>query len=78
MSSEKPIIATNNGGNSDGVIEGKNGFLVSNEKQLKEKLELLIKDKKLRENMQKESKVLFKERFESNIVVKIIIDFYSK
>ena len=45
-----PIIATNNGGQTDFIKEGKNGFLIdySNKDSLKEKIEKLSKDKKLR------------------------------
>ncbi|MBC8500882.1 MAG: glycosyltransferase family 4 protein [Nanoarchaeota archaeon] len=70
----KPIIATDNGGNSEGVIDEKNGFLINNEEQLKQKLEKLIKHKTLREKMALESKRLFKEKFSK----KVILSKYKK
>ena len=61
----KPIIATNNGGNIEGVIDGKNGFLINSEKELKEKMGTLIKNYRLRKKMGLKSKKLFEEKFEN-------------
>jgi len=74
----KPLIATDSGGNQDCIRDGKNGFLVKAEvKELKEKLEKLISDSKLREKMGKESRKLFEERFESNSVIERIVSLYT-
>lgn len=53
MAMEKPVIATNVGGNKDTVINGKNGFLVPthNPKLLASSIKKLIKDDELRRNM---------------------------
>jgi len=73
----KPIIATDNGGNPEGVIDGKNGFLVKSEEDLKQKLERLIKDKILRKTMSSNSKRVFEEKFSKELVVKKIENSYK-
>jgi glycosyltransferase involved in cell wall biosynthesis len=52
-----PIIATNNGGQTDVIDEGENGFLMNygDTKKMKEMIERILKDKKLRNNMVKEN-----------------------
>lgn len=60
-----PIVTTDEGGIKDIVEEGKNGFIVpqKNIEVLAEKLELLIKDEKLRERMGEEGCRKFKREF---------------
>lgn len=48
MASAKPIIARTNMGTVDIVVHGENGYLYHNEKELREHLELLLSDYKLR------------------------------
>ena len=53
-----PLISTNNGGQVDIIKEGKNGFFINygDVKSLAHKINLLIKDKPLREKMSKQNK----------------------
>ena len=52
----KPILATNVGGNSDGVIDGVNGFLTTqNVDDISTKLRIMIRNKRLRRKMSKQS-----------------------
>jgi len=74
---KKPIIATNVGGNKEGVINNVNGYLINNIQELTQKLEILIQDKKLREKMGEESEKIYKEKFQPEKLLKQIIEFYS-
>ncbi|MBD3203667.1 glycosyltransferase [Candidatus Woesearchaeota archaeon] len=74
----KPIIATNKGGNSDAVIDNKNGFLIDSEKTIPEKLKVLIHNKKLRIKFGKESKKLYENKFKKEKVIQDVIDFYKE
>ena len=71
----KPLIASNLGGNPEGIKD--NGFLVNNSKELTEKLNLLIKDKKLREKMGKNARKLYDEKFDPKKLIKQTIEFYQ-
>ena len=73
----KPIIATDNGGNSEGVERGKNGFLVRNEEELTEKLKILINSEKIRKDLGKKSRQLFENKFEKESVTKKILAAYK-
>lgn len=72
-----PIIATNNGGNSECVVNGKNGFLIDSEEKLAEKLQELIDKPKLREKMGLESKKLYANKFAYEKVLAKIVKTYS-
>ncbi len=74
----KPIIATAAGGNPEGVVDGKNGFLIRNKSELKSTMEKLIKSKSLRNKLGKESKRLFKKSFDITGLLKSILNFYEK
>ncbi|QQG38514.1 MAG: glycosyltransferase family 4 protein [Candidatus Woesearchaeota archaeon] len=67
--SAKPVIASNEGGTSDILIHNKTGFLSNNEEEFKRYLEILIKDKKLRNKMGKEALRRIK-KFDWNVVLK--------
>jgi len=68
----------NVGGNPECVIDGKNGFLAEPEiKEIKEKLQGLITNSKLRELMGKKSKEIFEENFSSNQIIKKVIRVYD-
>lgn len=68
MNYSLPVIATNVGGNMESVIDNKNGFLVekNNEKELSNKLDLLIRNKDLRKKMGKKSKEFLIKNFSIN------------
>ncbi len=74
----KPIIATNKGGNKEQVKDNLNGFIVKNQKDLREKINTLAKGKRLREKMGKESKKLYNEKFSKNKIIKQIIELYKE
>lgn len=70
-----PVITTNEGAIPEIVDNGKTGFIVSksNPKEIADKLEILIKDKDLRESMGKQGRKKFLEKytieqFEENLV----------
>lgn len=60
-----PCISTNEGGISGIIDDGKTGFIVEkrNPVQLAEKIEVLLKDKKLRKYMGAAGKIKFDEEF---------------
>ena len=73
---KKPIIATNTGGNEDVVLE--NGFLVKPEiESIKDGLNNLIKNEKLREKMSSESKKIYDKKFDKEEIIKKIINIYK-
>ncbi len=74
----KPIIATSVGGNNDAVINRRNGFIVNSEEEMAEKLQILVSDKSLRNKMGKESRKIFKEKFDNKKNIKKIIQLYKK
>lgn len=53
MACKKPVITLNNGGPKDIITDGKEGFLVNtkNPKEISEKINILLRDTKLRERM---------------------------
>ena len=69
---KKPVITTNVGGTSETMIDGVTGFLVekSNHEQLIEKLELLLDDKKLSEQMGEAGRKFVQEKFSMEYSVK--------
>ena len=74
----KPVIATNVGGNSEGVIDGKNGYLIKPSKdELKEKLKTLIENKELRKKMGKEARNIYEGRFVLEKNITKIINLYK-
>ena len=68
MNYSLPVVATNVGGNKESIINNLNGYLVekNNSEQLTTKLELLIKDIKLRKKMGHEGKKLINNYYEIN------------
>jgi len=76
---EKPLIATNVPGCKEMVKNNENGFLVEpkNSQQLVEKIETLIKDKKLREKFGKRSREIVKKNFNVEKVVRETIELYN-
>jgi len=76
----KPIVTTNVAGCKDVVEHGKNGFLIPTKDSdaLAEAVEILIKNKKLREKFGKHSRKKAIKEFDKNIVVEKIINLYKK
>lgn len=79
MAAGKPVIATSVCGNSEIIKDGKNGFLVppGDYKALSEKIALLLKDKKLRENMGRQGFEMLNEPFEVSHMVNWIEQVYN-
>ena len=74
----RPIIATNVGGNPEGVVDGRNGFLVNPEvMEIRDRLKQLLSDDALRSQMGGESRKLFTERFSIDLLLEKVINFYG-
>jgi N,N'-diacetylbacillosaminyl-diphospho-undecaprenol alpha-1,3-N-acetylgalactosaminyltransferase len=78
-SMQKPIVTTDTAGCRDVVKDGENGFLVpiKEAKPLAEKIEILVKDKKLRISMGKRSRERAVSEFELQKVVKAYVELYK-
>lgn len=64
MSCEAPVIAIDEGGFRESVVNGKTGFLIKrNSKELKEKIDLLLSDDKLRIEMGESGRKLIVDKF---------------
>jgi len=76
----KPIVTTNAVGCREVVEHGRNGFLIPtrDSKALAEAIEILIKNKKLREKFGKISRKKAIKEFDKNIVIEKIINLYKK
>ncbi len=71
-----PIVATNTGGTSDGVIDGKTGYLVApgNLADLQDKITTLVNNADLRKEMGQNGKIYA----QSNFSIDIMLDKYEK
>ena len=71
----KPVIATDVGGNSEMMINGKTGFLVEkgNDEQLIEKLRLLLENVDMGKKMGNEGRKFIEETFNWEVVTKFFI-----
>ena len=71
----KPVIATNVGGNSEMMVDGKTGFLVEkgNDEQLIEKLRLLFEDVDMAKKMGNKGRKFIEETFNWEAVTKFFI-----
>lgn len=80
MAAGLPIISTDKGAITESVIDGVNGFIVDagSPKQIAEKLNMLIENRDLREQMGKKSKDVYLEKFtESKMVDNLSRAFLS-
>jgi len=74
-----PIIGSDVGGIRDSVINGKTGLLFEygNSEDLKKKIKLLLKNKKIRDRMSKNAKI-FARKFDWNIKAKQYLNLLEK
>ena len=74
-----PVITTNVPGCRDAIIDKETGFLVplKNAKVLSDKIEILIKDKKLQRMMGKAGRTLAINKFDLKIIVPQIVNLYE-
>ncbi|MBD7970811.1 glycosyltransferase family 4 protein [Paenibacillus gallinarum] len=79
MSNSLPIVATFVGGIPEVILNGKNGFLIDpgDIDGLTESLETLINDKKLRQAMGMENRIIISEKFDMNIITKKLRTIYQ-
>lgn len=64
MACEVPVIAVNEGGFRESVIEGKTGFLIERKQEkLKDKIDILLSDDRLRVEMGKNGRKLVLDKF---------------
>ena len=63
MSSSKPVIAKTNMGTVDVVVDGKTGYLYSNDEELRKYLGLLISDRQLRKTVGSNGRRLVEEKY---------------
>ncbi len=80
LSMEKPVVASDVGGNRELVLDGKVGFLVPprDPKVAAEKILILLKDKDLREKLGKEGRRRVQENFSSQIRISKLEGLYEK
>lgn len=76
MAVGRPIITTDAPGCRETVIDGYNGFLVPvmNSTVLYEKMRILVEDSKLRERMANNSFKICKDKYDVNLVNKILLE----
>lgn len=72
---QKPVIATNVGGNQEMMVDGKTGFLIQqgNHEQLIDKLSLLLENDELAKKMGNEGRKFIEEAFNWELVTKNFI-----
>ena len=75
-----PVLATNQGGPKEIIIDNKNGYLFdpNNVSDLTEKLLLLINDSTLRGDMGEASKKIAKSRFDVNVTIDNYIKLFER
>ncbi len=80
MALGKPVLATRGGGTDEVVIDNRNGFLIDpqNATQLREKICILIENKRLIEELGREGLRMIKEKFDLKIMTNKYICLYNK
>lgn len=78
MSYGLPIIATNVGGNSELVINGENGYLINNKKELQNALVSFINNRELIDKMGRKSFEYYCNKFELQKCIKKINNLYKE
>ena len=76
MAASKPVVATDVGGNREAIVDGETGYIVppKDYNLLAEKIELLINDRKKREEMG----IMGKKRVENEFSIKIMAEKTKK
>lgn len=79
MALGKPVIATRGGGTNEVVFDSQNGFLIDtyNGDQLMEKIEMLIKNHELKENLGREGYRMVHEKFDLKIMADQHMSVYN-
>lgn len=77
---ELPVISTNIGGIPEGILEDKTGFIVpeKNEDLLAEKLDILVKNPKMRIEMGKAGRKFVEEKYSHKKIINSMIEMYKK
>ncbi|MDO5310729.1 MAG: glycosyltransferase family 4 protein [Clostridia bacterium] len=80
MSLGKPAVVTDFGGNPGVISDGENGFLIPTHdaEELADKLELLLGDEKLYDEMSEKSKKIYNEKFTSEVNTRAIEKVYAE
>jgi len=80
MALGKPVIATRGGGTNEVVIDKTNGYLIdaSNQLQLAEKIEALMKNKSLAEAFGEKSREIAREKFDLPIMTNRYMTVYQQ
>lgn len=80
MALGKPVIATRGGGTNEVVIDNQNGYLIDpdNKDQLVGKIETLMKDKNLLDNLGKKGHQMVQEKFDLKIIGNLYINVYNE
>ena len=75
----KPLIATDVPGCKEVIKNNENGFLIEpkNSQELAKKIEILIKNKDLREKFGRKSRKIVEEEFNVERVIKEIVRIYD-
>lgn len=78
MSAEKPIIAVNERGPSETVVDGVTGFLVNNELEMSEKMLFLVDNPKIVEELGKNGRKRALEKFDDSVFKKNLDQIIEK
>jgi len=80
MAKGKPVIATNQGGPKEIIVDNRNGYLIEpkNFVELSEKLSLLISDQELRIKMGQESRIIANEKFDVNVTIDHYLNLFNR
>ena len=80
MALGKPVIATRGGGTNEAIIDKENGYLIdaANISQLVEKIEILVANKKLVDNLGRKSNQIAKDKFDLKIMTDNYINAYQQ
>lgn len=78
MACAKPVVASAFGANLSIITNGKEGFLAVDEEEWKSSLELLIRDRRLREQMGRAGRLLVEKRYSTAVTAPLLLDLFRK